>query len=267
MPSIAVKTDDMRFYYRLLKLSQKSPLKINFYSSTQQIPKGKYDLVIYSYKESPKEHDNHTFFFKYEELTAETIPMLIGLIARNYHPKFQKMIIGVDPGDHIGIATICDGMLLHAETVDIHQLVHSIEKLILMFPAEMVVLRIGDQPDSISNLIFNKIYAAFNKIDFIQLEIVNETSSSLKSPVSKTNYSSDEKSAIIIGLREGKTRNHMVRNDISLGRIKEIQKRSRKETGNLTLDVKLAESVAHGILTMEEAILIKRKEKLTHKEK
>ncbi len=59
----------------------------------------------------------------------------------------------------------------------------------------------------------------------------------------------------------------MVRNDVSLGRIKEIQNRSREVSGNLTLDVKLAESVANGKLTLEEAIQIKRREKIPHKEK
>lgn len=267
MPSIAVKTDDIRFYYKILKLSKNSPLKINFYSSTQQIPNGKYDLVILSSRENIDEQNSHILFLDYNKLTTETIPKIIGLIARNYNPKFNRMIIGVDPGDHIGIAAICDGMVLHAETIDIHLLVHSVEKLLLLFPSERVVIRVGDRPNSVSNLIFNKIHRTFDKIDFIKLEIVNEASSTKNYPVSKTRYSQDEKSAILIGLRRGRTRNHMVRNEIPINRIKEIQNKSRKLSGNLTLDVKLAESVANGVLTIEEAILIKRQEKSSSKEK
>lgn len=257
----------MRFYYKILKLSKNSPLKINFYSSTQKIPDGKYDLVIYSSKDSIEGQNNHLLFLDYKELSTDTIPKLIGLIARNYNKKFHRMIIGVDPGDHIGIAAICDGMVLYAETIEIRQLIHTVEKLLLLFPAEIVVIRTGDRPISVSNLIFNKIHRAFNKIDFIKLEVVNEASSTIKSPISKINYSQDEKSAIVIGLRRGKIKNHMVRNEIPANRIKEIQNRSRKISGNLTLDLKLAEAVANGVFTLEEAILIKRREKLSPKEK
>ena len=51
----------------------------------------------------------------------------------------------------------------------------------------------------------------------------------------------------------------MVRSDIHPGRLKEIQNRSRELSGNLTLDSDLAELVALGKISIEEALKIKSK--------
>jgi hypothetical protein len=256
----------MRFYHKLLKLSQNSSLKISFFSESQQIPDKNYDLIINTIENRDNQLNDRTVNLNYDDLDSNIIPTLIGMIARDYTPKFQKLVLGIDPGEHIGIAAICDGMILAAQTIDLKFLVMTIEKFILSFPAKKIYIRIGDQPPSISGVIFNKIFKNFKPLNNVKLEMVKEAASSIKDSYKRHSLSLDEKAAITIGFRKGHEKVHMVRNHISSGRVKEIQKRSRDLSGNLTLDSSLAELVAEGKITIEAALKEKSNNKKRNKE-
>ncbi len=247
----------MRFYNKILKLSQSSTLKIHFFPESQSISEGKYDIVVTTSEKAKYEKNSHILYLNFEDLNAETIPTIIGLISRNCNPKFRKMLIGIDPGEHIGIAVICDGMVLSARTVSLEQLINAVETNLLSFPSEKVCIKIGDQPPSISKVVFNKLFNVFQKFAHIQMEIVPEADSNTGNLKTQKSLSTDEKAAIIIGLRNGKPQTHMVRTPIPEGRVKEIQNWSREKSGNLTIDSKLAKLVAIGEITLEEAISIK----------
>jgi hypothetical protein len=235
-----------------------SRLKANFFAFDQEIPSNKYDLVISTAPElnySANQKKNKILHLQYEQLDVDLIPKIIGMIARKNTPKFHSLVIGIDPGKRIGLAAICDGMLLSAETGQISQLIAKIQNYILIFPSEMIIIRIGDQPNSVSQVIFNKLFNAFKEIKKIKLEIVTEAYSNPKSPTSHSNFKPDEMAAFTIAQREGKATNHMVRNEIPIGRVKEIQSWSRNLSGNrISLDFKLAKSVALGEITLEKAI-------------
>ncbi len=247
----------MRFYNKILKLSQNSTIKINFFHESQQISEDKYDIVVSTSERDKNNKNSRILYLTYEDLNTETIPKIIGLISRNYGPKFQKMIIGIDPGKHIGIAAICDGMVLSAKTVGLEQLINVVQTNLLSFPSENVCIKIGDQPPSISRVIFNKIFDAYEEFTYIQMEIVPEADSNTGELNTQRLLSTDEKAAIVIGFRNGKPRSHMVRNTIPEGRVKQIQNWSREKSGNLTIDSELAKLVAIGEITLEEAISVK----------
>ncbi len=247
----------MRFYHKMLKLSQDTGLRINFFSENQPISKKHFDLIITTDKINAGEENKKIIHLSYENLGDNTIPTLIGLIARNHTPRFKKMVIGIDPGENIGIAAICDGMILSAKTISLEGLINTIQSFLLTFPSEIIIIRIGDKPLSISMVIFNKLFHIFQQIPKIHLEIVNEVASNIKTTTSQQKYSLDEKAAITIGFREGQEVTHMVRNDIHPGRVKEIQNRSRELSGNLTLDSKLAKMVALGKISMLDALKVK----------
>ncbi len=265
MAIVAVRTEDMRFYYKLLKLSQDTSLRIKFFPENQDIPRKQFDLLVTTNEEVKDQERIGVLRLKYEDLGVDTIPTIIGLIARNHTPRFQKMIIGIDPGEKIGVATICDGMILSAKTLSLKNLNKTIQGDLLTFPSELVIIRIGDKPKSISKVVFNRIFQVFQKIPNVRLELVNEAASNIKITSSQQKFSLDEKAAITIGFREGQQITHMVRDDIPPGRVKEIQNRSRELSGNLTLDSELAELVALGKLSMEDALKEKIKGKNSKK--
>ena len=258
---IAIQTDDMRYYHRLSKLFKTSPLRVKFFAPNQPIPYEKFDLVI-----SPQESINQIgdcpiFQLSFDQIHPSIIIEIIGIIARRKEPKFKLLIVGIDPGRQIGLAAICDGMTLAAGTSRLNQLTRKIEEYIVLFPSEKVVIRVGDQPSSVSKVVFNKLFTVFGDVDNIKLEIVHEAYSSPRKTALTTPFSPDEKAAITIAHRKGKTKNHLVRTLIPFGRIKEIQKWSRNLSNNrITLDAELAQSVALGEISLEEAIKLKEKQ-------
>ena len=266
MAVIAVRTNNMRFYYKLLKLSQNTSLRVKFFSENQPIPLKHFDLIITTDEDVHGQSNNGVIHLRYEDLGVDTVPNLIGLIARNQSPCFQKMLIGIDPGEKIGVAAICDGMTLSAQTVYLETLNNAIQGFLLTFPSERIIVRIGDKPISISTVIFNRVFEAFQNIPNLHLEIVNEAATNVKTTSSQQNLSLDEKAAITIGFREGQPKTHMVRTEIPHGRVKEIQNRSRELSGNLTIDSKLAEQVALGKISIEDALRVKTERKNSKKE-
>ncbi|MFX1286745.1 MAG: hypothetical protein ACFFB5_24115 [Promethearchaeota archaeon] len=257
---IAIQTDDMRFYHKLSKLFEGSPLKAKFFVKSQSIPPQKYDLIITT-QESMNHISNSTILqLSLEEIQPYLVAQIIGIIARKKEPKFKVLIVGVDPGKHIGLAAICDGMILAAETSRLPQLTQKIEKYLILFPSEQVVIRIGDQPTSVSKVVFNKLFAVFGNQKNIKLEIVQEAYSSSRRTPLDISFGSNETAAITIAHRSGRVKNHLVRSSVPIGRIKEIQKWSRNLSNNrITLDAELAQSVALGDISIEEAI--KQKER------
>ncbi len=239
---------------------------MKFFSENQPIPLKHFDLIVTTNEDTEEPLKNGVIRLRYEDLGMDTIPNIIGLLARNHSPRFQKMLIGIDPGEKIGVAAICDGMILSAKTVTLTNLNKAIESFLLTFPSENIIIRIGDKPASMSNVIFNRIFQSFQKVPNIRLEIVNEAASNIQTTSSQLKYSLDEKAAITIGFREGQPITHMVRNEIPRGRVKEIQNRSRELSGNITLDPDLAKLVALGKISIQDALKTKAKGTVSKKE-
>ncbi|MFX0123741.1 MAG: hypothetical protein ACFFAE_08895 [Candidatus Hodarchaeota archaeon] len=258
---IAVQTDDMRYYHKLWKIFEGSPLKVKFFALNQPIPSQRFDLIISPHESINQMSDSLFFQLPFDQIHPSLVTKIIGIIARRKEPKFKLLIVGVDPGRQIGLAAICDGMILAAETSRITQMNRKIEEYLILFPSERVVIRVGDQPTSMAKVIFNKLFTAFGNIDSIKLEIVAEAYSSPRKTTLTTPFSSNETAAITIAQRPGKIKNHLVRTLIPIGRIKEIQKWSRNLSNNrITLDAELAQSVALGEISLEEAIKVKERQ-------
>ncbi len=257
---IAIQTDDMRFYHKISKLFKDSPLIANFFALNQSIPSQKYDLIITTQESMNHINDSPILQLRFEQIQPHLVTNIIGIIVRKKEPRFRLLIVGVDPGKHIGLAAICDGMILAAERSRLLQLTNKIEEYLILFPSEKVVIRIGDQPTSISKVVFNKLFTVFGNQESIKLEIVQEAYSSSKKIPPDVSFGPDETAAITIAHRSGKTKKHLVRSMIPKGRIKEIKKWSRNLSNNrITLDTELAQSVALGDISIEEAI--KQKER------
>ncbi|UCE13190.1 MAG: hypothetical protein JSV04_13500 [Candidatus Heimdallarchaeota archaeon] len=258
---IAVQTDDLRLYHKLLRIFEGSHLKPRFFTPNQTIPSQYFDLIITTEELIDNLQEPPILQLKSAQVQPNLKARIISIIARKSDPKFKLLIVGIDPGEHIGLAAICDGMVLAAETIKLTKLTKKIEEYLILFPSEIVVIRIGDQPTSVSRVLFNKLFTVFGNIDKIKLEIVEEAYSSIRKVTPAVPFSSDETAAITIAYRTGKIKNHLVRSNIPIGRIKEIQKWSRNLSNNrITLDTELAQSVALGEISLEEAIIRKEKQ-------
>ncbi|MFQ6105664.1 MAG: hypothetical protein ACE5NL_01155, partial [Candidatus Hydrothermarchaeaceae archaeon] len=98
-----------------------------------------------------------------------------------------------------------------------------------------------------------------DNFDF-RIEMVDE-SSTTPSAVGAGSISSfkDAIAAVNIALKEGRVLVNRVRLSPTAGEIRNLQKESRKFSGNITISKKLAARVALGELTLEEAVVLQRK--------
>lgn len=263
---IAIQTEEMRFYYKLLKLfeNSRSPIKSKFYLPTQRFDSSRYDLVIRTPNTSrpniPSREGSNIVHLSYEELTPHLVSQLLGIVLRKHEPKFHEVIIGVDPGEHVGVAAICDGMFLAADTISLEKLIGTINDYLVTFPSEKVLVRVGDQPTSISKTVFNRLHEVYGDWQNLSFEIVKEAFTNLPRVAQRTGLLPDEAAAVTIAHRPGKMTDHHLPNVIPSGRIREIQKWSREKSGNqITLDTELARKIALGELSIDSAIELKRK--------
>lgn len=251
----------MRFYYKILNLFEGSPLKIRFFTQDQTIPPNTFDLIITTDETVKGFPISQVLQLKSDELDSDIILRIFGIIARKLEPKFKEVVLGVDPGKRIGIAAVCDGMILAARTSNLKNLPMVINKYYVTFPSEKIIIRVGNQPLSISQVVFNKLFAIFGNSEDIVIEIVEEANSNPKKPFFRSISDSDEIAAITIAQRAGKILNHSLKTEIPAGRIAEIQKWSREHSQNrITIDTELAKSVALGKISLDEAIKQKEKE-------
>ncbi len=258
---IAVYTNDTRFYFNLLNKIRGTNVKASFFTLNQPPPRNNFDLLITTENLSSYNLEIPIMHTNSEEIDEDFIPRIISYAARKNIPKFMRLVIGVDPGKEIGLAVICDGMLLIAETCDLKKLRNSIKRYVLTFPSKEVIFRIGNQPNSISEVIFNRIFQLFKDDERVSFEIVQEAFSSAPRGVEFQSLSSDELAAYKIGQRTGKELNQPIETNIPFGRVKEIKKWSREMSSNtITLDTKLAISVALGEIAISDAINIKKRE-------
>jgi len=258
---IAIQTQDMRLYYKLMKYLKVPRLITRFFTPDQTIPIEDFDLIITTTESIENIEPNTKIInLKSEEIEPSIVPRIIGLIARKKASIFRKLIIGIDPGKTIGLAAVCDGMLLYATTTKMNTLINKLKDVVVTFPSEEIVIRVGNQPPYVSNIIFNKLFSFLGREPNITLEIVEESFTTSKKAKLKQQLGINEGAAFSIAQRSGKQYNDMVRSFIPKGRIKEIKNWSRQISDNrLTVDSQLAEAVALGDITLDDAILEKKK--------
>jgi hypothetical protein len=133
----------------------------------------------------------------YEELTGEEVHDRAKVIS-----KFKGgdiVLVGVDPGKHIGVACIYGGFLLWEEAfTEFDKAVKAIIRL-LSLPARYHIIRIGDGRPEIAERLASALSPHIAKDDFI--EIVNERGTSVGR---KKRSEKDVKAAYRIAVRKGK---------------------------------------------------------------
>ena len=90
---IAIQTDDMRFYHKLSKLFEGSPLKVKFFALNQTIPSQKYDLIITNHKSINHSSGSQILQLQLNQIQHYLVTKIIGIVARKEIPKFKLLIV------------------------------------------------------------------------------------------------------------------------------------------------------------------------------
>lgn len=158
------------------------------------------------------------------------------------------IIIGIDPGEHTGVAAVARNVVLSTHRVPAVEVYQTVDRIIKSIPARSVNIRIGHGARLIRTQLINSLL----KLG-VRIELVDETGTT---PTGGRDL--DIRAAIKIAHLKGILVGQQSITPTS-GEIRLIQDHSREQSeGKLTISRVLAERVATGKLSLEDAILIQK---------
>ncbi len=160
------------------------------------------------------------------------------------------VVIGIDPGNRPGIAAVAsDGTaLMRMQAPDPEGVQPLVDEVANRYSSSVLVVRIGNGDHTNRNRIFNVLWDCGYSV-----EIVDEQNTT------KRSKTPDEDAAYEIALTPGYAPRKRQEVSPLPGEIRNIQRLSRLQSeGELTISRELAEKVASGKISMEEAIVKQR---------
>ena len=200
-----------------------------------------YDVVLSDYFEG----ENCISCYEAKECIRKLKSYLYG------KKRFEKLVVGIDPGPKPGIAVIGDGIVVEEiQLSSVSKVRGLIDDIYSGYSPRFFLVRIGDGDITNRNRIINSLVE-----DYI-IELVNEKNTS------EAITNKDIESAKVIAFTRGKRVREKLNIVVKEGYLKDIQRKSRIESdGKITISRNLAKKVALGELSLKEAIDKVRNEK------
>lgn len=244
MKIVAIITEDFSLFYDLVKELKRAKVPFVSLSFDDAIPSN-VGIVLTTLDEAPR--------IKFHEKLAigrgADFQAMINEAKRRMRgvETYGKLIIGIDPGVRPGFAVVSAGAVLYttqlARPEDVAETTRSI---LALYPAKEVVVRVGHGDPTNRNRIINAVHGLG-----LHIEIVDEHSTT------KRTEFPDIKAAINIALSSGHTVTGPFEVAPTEGELRNVQRKSREASGGMvTISTHLAERVAKGQLTLEEAIFL-----------
>jgi hypothetical protein len=240
---IALMTEDFAAYHDLSRRLQAEDLAFESISPGAQIP-DEIDVVVTTAEERGRvRHDRVVVYSTPQATVEEVIRLLRGV------EDVDRVVIGVDPGERPGLAVLVDGHVLSTRsTAHPDRVVDEVKALADRYEDAELVVRVGHGARTLRDRIVNGVLEAG-----FPVELVDETSSS--PPRQRVAGERDKVAARVIAMTAGEMVQHQKSIDVPPGEIREIQRRSRKESdGAVTISKTLAGKVAQGALSLAEAV-------------
>tara|TARA_A100001037_G_C15081797_1_gene604655 strand:- start:750 stop:1520 length:771 start_codon:yes stop_codon:yes gene_type:complete len=240
--ALLIRTADFKLAYRLMKAMRSRGIDFLQIAANQPLPEG--CLV---------------WFGTPEEVSQSNIGLGVACslgdvnlaIERAVHLSVQRdpaelLSFGVDPGPRPGLAWNVDGRPLGVEQMeDVDATIDRICDLKRSIPHRQVVVRVGDGSPTIGARMANVCIARG-----IKVEMVDEHSTSIG-----LRRHEHRAAAARIAMIPGVEVQSKKKVKPSEGEVREVQRMSRRESqGRITLPIDLAQAVAVGRLSMQEAI-------------
>jgi hypothetical protein len=240
MRVVGILTEDSRVYFDLLTAFRAEGLKHVSLDFSESLPANVAVVVT-----TEAERDRIPF----DRVVTDSDPDIVvakvkSILAGGREPT--TIIIGIDPGNRPGIAAVgSDGTTLARTQAPSPEGVRElVDEIAERYSPSAMVVRIGDGDRTNRNRIFNMLWDCGYSV-----EIVDERNTTRRSKTP------DEDAAYEIALTPGYAPRKRQEVSPSPGEIRNIQRLSRlRSDGALTVSRELAEKVALGEMSMEEAI-------------
>jgi hypothetical protein len=240
MKIVGVLTEDPRVYFEMLTALRAEGLKHISLDFLEPLP-ANLAAVISTEKEKAR--------IPFDRVITDTDPVLAVAKAKALlagEKSLTRIVVGVDPGDRPGVTAVAsDGSELHRTQVSSpEEVAAAVNKIAESYSPAALVVRIGNGDRTNRNRIFNMLWDGGYAV-----EIVDERNTTRRSKTP------DEDAAYEIALTPGYAPGKKQNVAPAPGEIRNIQRLSRLQSGGtLTVSRDLAEKVATGQLSMDEAI-------------
>ncbi|HYT00091.1 MAG TPA: hypothetical protein VEO20_05440 [Thermoplasmata archaeon] len=244
---LGILTEDFRLYHDLVAALKARDVPFASLSFARRIPES-VGAILTSIAEAPKVRFPHVV--PVDDIDASVAKALQLLKGKT---EWRELRIGVDPGREPGIAIVGDGEVIDTRVAASPEAVaFHIHQAVRTFPAKDVRVRVGHGDPTNRNRILNALAR-----DGLRVEIVDEAGTTHRSP------QPDVDAAIDIARTPGQRVVPPVEIRPTPGEVREIQRRSRLDSGGVvTISSELADAVARGELSLDEAIArARRKER------
>lgn len=246
MKTLGVYTKDFSLYHDIIQALKKRNVSYVSLASPDDPPR-RIGVILTSQKElrevslskkvAADTYDSvdHAIDFAVQKLTGKEL--------------YSKIFIGIDPGEHPGLAVVCDDILIQKIQVDgPEQVFPEVKRFLECYLSKDVYIRIGHGSVINRNQIINSLIPLK-----VPIEIVDETRTTPTQQ--KRRCVRDSEAAAAIALLSGGRVQSILPIETSRGAIKNIQKRSRQlSDGRFTISEEIALRVLKGEMSLLEAL-------------
>ena len=244
MRVVGILTEDSRMYFEILTALRSEGLKHVSLEFSEPLPTNV--AVIMS-----TEGERHRIPF--DKVVTDPNPDVAMEEVKSIlagEKDLTTIVVGIDPGNRPGIAAVAsDGTaLMRMQAPDPEGVQPLVDEVANRYSSSVLVVRIGNGDRTNRNRIFNVLWDCGYSV-----EIVDERNTT------KRSKTPDEDAAYEIALTPGYAPRERQEVSPLPGEIRNIQRLSRLQSeGELTISRVLAEKVASGKISMEEAVVEQR---------
>ncbi len=248
MNILAVATDNFEFYYDVVEELKQRDIPFVSISPTDPVPPNVEVVITTAHEaEAIDLPEDHVIGVPGQEVRSGIRKALAVLSGKS---TYQQLIVGIDPGTKPGVSLVGDGKVLETCYSDSPEDVGDIiERYMKDYDFQRMTVRIGHGDKTNRNRTINSIEGLA-----VRVEIVNEEDTT------KLAESPDLEAAKKIALSAGKLASGSFEVEATEGEMREMQRRSRIESGEITISKELAKKVVEGDMKMKEAIKKQKKE-------
>lgn len=237
--ALGILTEDFRLYHDLVAALKARGVPFLSLSFSRRLPET-VGAVLTSLAEAPRiRFKNVVVVHDVDNAITRALQLLKG------KTEWQELLIGVDPGHEPGVAVLGDGDVLDASLAPSPEAVRDqVRTALRTFPAKQVRVRVGHGDPTNRNRILNSLADVG-----LRVEIVDEAGTTHRTP------QPDLDAAVDIARTPGVRVEPPFEVRPTPGEVHEVQRRSRMQSaGQVTISSELADAVARGKLTLDEAI-------------
>lgn len=227
---------------------------MDFYSLNygDNIPSNVSVIITEKAKKAQNQNINFPQVIEAEYDTVEQSIEKAIIILKGYQGEFKNIIISIDPGKKPGLAVVGDNSIIAIRHLGSPEdVVGAIVDITTTYRGRKVIIKVGNGGGIYRSRILKSIQ---DELDF-PIMVVDERSTTPALGIKDyPSHVKDVVAAINIALKQGELLEEKVLLHPKPGEIKNIQNVSRIISGNITISRELAEKVAKGKISIEDAI-------------